>query len=208
MLESEKNLVHKVSGYLVGICIMFAGFFLCLCVVLLACVFRYNAWEQENTEMLNSFSAEANPVEVSEAYELLNAFATSPVQKETMSLDCDQVNILFDEIIKENWQNSGINVVGVVCKERGLDVYVFAWDRVWFVFKVWQRVDGDVDFYVYDVLLGPLSTGVISQGIVTEQLSCGVDDALNLVLDGGFSGRVIEEVYLESSGVRIVGVLK
>lgn len=174
------------------------------------CRKRYLDWETESAEMLEGFEMSTEEYDEIEADldSRLEEFRESEVQREMIYLDCDTVNVLFKEVVYENWENLGVEKVGVVCNERSLDVYANYQGSVWVLIKVWQRADGDVDFVVYDVMVGLFSLGTLSFGYVTDQFTEGVQDALELITSGSFSGRKIEEIYIEEEGVRVIGVVE
>ena len=78
----------------------------------------------------------------------------------------------------------------------------------WVVVQIWQRSEGEVDFAVYDVTVGPFSVAGMTLGRVSGDITKGVQDAISLVMSETYSGRKIEELYLKDDGVRIVGVLE
>lgn len=184
-------------------------FFILVSVVFLLLFLGYDLWFTENRDLLNSFSPDEKSrlIARDDLNYNLERFKNSDIQKETIWLSCDQANLVFEDIVKENWNNFGVKNVGVVCDDRSLIVYLEVRSSMWFTVKVWQRAEGSVDFMVYDVMVGPYSLANLTFGYVSEEFSSGVGDAQDLVSRGSFSGRNIEEIYIEDDGVRIIGTL-
>jgi len=174
--------------------------------------FRYDLWLTQNEELLEGFStgSAVNENESAVRHDLddnLERFKNSDIQKEMMWLSCEQVNLVFLDVIEDSWSEFRVESVGVVCNNRSLHIYLEVMDNSWFVVKMWQRAEGSVDFVVYDVMFGPYSLGDLTFGYISEEFSRGVNDAQSLVSEGGFSGRRVEEFDIEEGGIRVVGVL-
>lgn len=177
-------------------------------VLAVVSLIRYKNWEQENVVLLESFAVTESDsgAAISALNEKIMKFQESRIESESLSLDCAEVEVLFEEILSQNYEGLSREDVGVICGERSLDLYVRVWDRFWVAFKLWQRAEGKVDFVVHDVKLGPISVGNCTFGYVTEKMTDGLKDGQRLVLEGGYSEREITEIYLGEDGVRAVGV--
>lgn len=167
---------------------------------------NYKNWQKEESNFLSNMQMSGGVEVEEELDEKLGDFKESDIERESLYLSCDQLEILLRRVTEDNWESIGVTDVGVVCGDRMIDVYIKFWDSTWVVVKLWQRAEGEVDFVVYDVELGPYSLGGITFGYVSSEFSKGVEDAIDLLSEGDFSGRKIEEMYVQGDGVRFVGV--
>lgn len=181
-----------------------------LAIALIVFVVRYETWASKNESEVERIAI--TEIESRDALEYqmekrLTDFQKSKVQRESMALSCDMLGILMENVLEESWRIENEDV-GLVCGNRSMTLSVKMWDLWWVNVKVWQRAEGAVEFVVYDVNIGPFSLAGVTFGYLSEQLSNGVGDALELVSSDAYSGRKIEKMYIDEDGMRIVGVLE
>lgn len=199
-----------LRGLLSVIAVVFFVTLVVIVISLIVFAFRYETWRVENTDMIEEVAiaeVENRDAVESELNKRLGAFQQSTVQKESMTLTCDMVNVLMENVLEESWKLEH-SETGVTCGERTLTVYLKLRNLWWVSVKVWQRAEGSVEFVVYDVNIGPFSVAGATYGYLSEEMSRGVKDAIALVSSESYSGRKIENLYLEESGMRMVGVLE
>ncbi len=165
---------------------------------------EYSVWEDNNARLLKSFEDSDVEIEAS-LEEKVEEFSAGGAQSQSMDLSCEEVNVLFSEVISDNWGLSHRDV-GVLCGDRSIEIYVNS-KGVWWVISLWQQAEGNPEFAVVDIKVGPISVGTWSYGYITGEANRGMEEALDVVLDEGFSGRRIEEMTLTEEGVLVVGVL-
>ncbi|MBN2101009.1 hypothetical protein JW710_03935 [Candidatus Dojkabacteria bacterium] len=175
-----------------------------VCVVILVVVISYRNWESENSEFLDYLrEGSGEDVDREDLDKRLREFSESEVQREVVNLSCVEFETLVREAVEQ-----GAGVEGemyLICHERAFDFYTKNSLGLWVQVRMWQRADGDLDFAVYDVLLGPFSLANISFGWLNGEISRGLADAVDLVSSEDFSGRKIVEIYVEEYGVDVVG---
>ena len=179
-------------------------------VGLLVFVIRYENWMRQNKEHIQSVAVDDVANRDTVRYELdnrLEEFQTSAVQKESVTLTCDMMVVLVEDVLQESWKLDRSNT-GLTCGDRTMTVYVKLWDMWWVTVKIWQRAEGSVEFVVYDVNIGPFSIAGATFGYLSEEISRGVGDAIALVSSESYSGRKIEKLYMEENGMRMVGVVE
>jgi hypothetical protein len=172
---------------------------------------RYEQWERQEKEVIQRSAVDPVPGRESAKNELdrrVEEFNTSTVQREVLTLDCDMVNILFEDVASEHWGITDPKDVGVACGDRQFDVYIRVANMWWGVVRIWQRSEGSVDFAVYDMKVGPFSLAGLSWGKATGSMSQGIEDAITVMTTSSYTGRIIEEVYLTEDGMRIIGFRK
>ncbi|MBN1618970.1 hypothetical protein JW887_06570 [Candidatus Dojkabacteria bacterium] len=154
-------------------------------------------------ELLETFSND-DPEVNDEMYGNINDFNESEVEFESISLSCDMIEMYIEDTLKENWPEYNIQEVGVICRDRSLDIYVNI-NNVWFSLNFWQRVEGEPDFLVYDISVGPISLAQLTLGTVNSEFTDGFVDGMKIIYSGVFTGRKIEEINIDEDGVMITG---
>jgi hypothetical protein len=167
----------------------------------------YNNWYANNKDFLSEVATDmnANKEVADNLDDKLERFRETEVQKETLDLSCEEMDIIIKRVIKDHWQDVDVQQTGVVCSERNLDVYVQLKGNIWLIFNIWQRANGKVEFLIYDVKVGGYSLGQLSLGYVTQDFNRGIHDALDFLDNSELMGREIVEIYVDSGGVQIVG---
>lgn len=170
----------------------------------------YSKWEIRNKAFLTQLS-DVNGIERSlvrkKLDERLKSFQDSMMQKESVTLDCNMISVLFLDVFKSDWPELNIDNVGTLCGKQYLDLYIHMKSKYWINFRLWQRTEGKVDFNVYSISFGDFSLSSIANNWIGNKMSEGVSSALKVILNKEFSGRKIDEMYLTDAGVRMVGSL-
>jgi len=180
-----------------------------LVIALVVFVVRYELWAQANKTMLDEVAV--TEIENRDAVEYqmnkrLQNFQKSKVQRESMNLTCDMLGVMMENVLEDSW-NLEHKDVGLTCGNRSMTVYIKMWDLWWVNVRIWQRAEGSIEFVVYDVNVGPFSLAGVTFGYLSEEISGGVGDAIDLVTGETYSGRRIEKMYISDDGMRMVGVL-
>jgi hypothetical protein len=211
MKEKKPASKNKLRKKLFGCCSGCVVIIVLLAFVLLGFFLfqldSYNSWRQSNEEMLTDFERESlEAIEADkELEESLDRFHENQVERETLTITCDQLRQLTGRTIRSNWEERSVKNLGIVCGERKLDIYIKTDSNIWFVVNLWQRAEGEMDFVVYDIKLGPFSLGKYSFGYVTAEVNKGIEDAVSFLKRSDLLGREIVEIYLEPGEIRIVG---
>lgn len=217
MMVSRKGAGRKsVAGHAVKWVLSGCGTVLFILIVLslaglILFFIRYEQWERQEKDIIRQSAVDPIPdrdVSRGEIERRIGEFNTSTVQREVLTLDCDEVNILFEDAAAEHWGFTDPRDVGIACRDRQVDVYIRVADMWWGVIRVWQRSEGSVDFAVYDIKVGPFSLAGLSWGKLTGGMSEGIRDAVNVMTTSSYTGRIIEEIYLTEDGMRIIGIRK
>lgn len=166
-------------------------------VVLIYFVVSYENWLSSKETYVNNLVQ--NDVNSGDLERKMEYYNNSEIQRETLDLTCEELEYLVQDAIEED--------VGLVCHGRGIDVYV-KYGNYWYDIKLWQGVEGRLDFTAYNVLLGPISLSDWSWGLINDEINGGFDEANDLVMESQLTRRKVEEFWVDEDGVRIVGVLE
>lgn len=196
----------------IGTLVVWFFFFVLLATIITLFVFvlRYESWMGKNRELIENIAISdvtSRDAISRELDERLDSFQKSKVQRESMNLTCDMLTVLMENVLEEGWQLDR-EEIGVTCENRSITVYIKLWDLWWVTVDVWQRAEGLPDFVVYDVSIGPFSLAGATFGYLSQEITRGVKDAIELVSGETYSGRKIEQIYLNEGGMRVVGVLE
>ena len=105
---SFKTTIKKIMAGCLGGCLTLVSVVIMVCLVALIVFFlRYETWESDNREKIDESAVSLVPYNDSKRLELdrrIAEFNTSTVQREVLSLDCDMVNLIFEDIAAEHWQ--------------------------------------------------------------------------------------------------------
>lgn len=200
-----KTIVKGIATLVVW---LFFLILLAVIVVLFVFVLRYETWMSKNRETVDNVAVEEvrnRDVVSDELDKRLKSFGESKVQRESLSLTCDMLTVLVEDVFEEGWQLSR-EETGVSCGNRSMTIYLKLWDLWWVTVNIWQRAEGEPDFVVYDVNIGPFSLAGATFGYLSREISRGVEDAIDLVSGDTYSGRKIEKLFIDEGGMRAVGV--
>lgn len=209
-MSKTKRLIRRFSF---GCCSAIAALSFAVVVIglisLVVFFVRYETWERDEREVIVDVAIRDVSDREAVRRELddrLVSFQQSTVQREVLDVDCEMVNVMFEDMMEEHWGMPDRRDVGVACRDRELDFYVRLGNMWWSIVKVWQRSEGAVDFVVYDVNIGPFSIAGLTFGDLSSSMSRGVSDAIGTMTGESYSGRALEKIYVTEEGLKIVGL--